>query len=145
MPGFIIHNCTSWHLDIGPYAGSRDEVFQSWSRGIKALAACPNVIVKIGGFGSERSGFGWNQRPFAITSLELAQSIRTYVEFCLDNFGVERSMFESNFPVEKRANAYSTVWNAFQHITASYSVDERQCLFHDTAARVYRPFVPSSR
>ena len=132
-------------LGVGPYAGCRDEVFQSWSKGIKTVAACRNVIVKIGGFGSERSGYDWHRRPLALTSVELAQSIRPYVEFCLEHFGVRRSMFESNFPVEKRANAYSTIWNAFQHITASYSIDERQSLFHDTAERVYRPFVPSSR
>ncbi|MBI2228002.1 MAG: amidohydrolase family protein, partial [Deltaproteobacteria bacterium] len=47
-------------------------------------------------------------------------------------------LFESNFPVEKRANSYVAVWNAFKRIAQRYSGDERRALFHDTAARVYR-------
>jgi predicted TIM-barrel fold metal-dependent hydrolase len=47
-------------------------------------------------------------------------------------------MFESNFPVEKRSNAYVVVWNAFKRLTQKYSPGERTALFHDTAARVYR-------
>ncbi|HEX2928309.1 MAG TPA: amidohydrolase family protein, partial [Candidatus Binatia bacterium] len=57
---------------------------------------------------------------------------------CIDQFGVDRCMFESNFPVEKLANSYLTVWNAFKRITENYSAAERAALFHDTAARVYR-------
>jgi predicted TIM-barrel fold metal-dependent hydrolase len=47
-------------------------------------------------------------------------------------------MFESNFPVEKLANSYVNVWNAFKRITESYSAAERAALFRGTAARVYR-------
>jgi predicted TIM-barrel fold metal-dependent hydrolase len=53
-------------------------------------------------------------------------------------------MFESNFPVEKRANAYVTLWNAFKRLTENYSTAERAALFHDTAARAYRIGIPSS-
>ena len=49
-------------LGVGPYAGKRDEVFQAWSRGIAALAGCPNVFVKLGGVGSLRSGYDWHER-----------------------------------------------------------------------------------
>jgi predicted TIM-barrel fold metal-dependent hydrolase len=47
-------------------------------------------------------------------------------------------MFESNFPVEKRANSYVVLWNAFKRVTAGYSESERAALFHDNAARIYR-------
>jgi L-fuconolactonase len=40
--------------------------------------------------------------------------------------------------VEKRANSYVVVWNAFKLITRAYSGNDRRALFHDTAARVYR-------
>jgi predicted TIM-barrel fold metal-dependent hydrolase len=50
-------------------------------------------------------------------------------------------MFESNFPVDKASYAYVSIWNAFKRISQSYSAAERQALFHDTAARVYKiPF-----
>jgi predicted TIM-barrel fold metal-dependent hydrolase len=61
-----------------------------------------------------------------------------YCEFCIEKFGVERCMFESNFPVDKRSYDYVVIWNAFKRITQGYSSNERAALFHDTAARLYR-------
>ena len=125
-------------VGVGPYAGIRNEVFQTWREGIAAVASCHNVAVKLGGFGSERSGFHWHERAAPPGSAELAQAMLDYIEFCIERFGVHRCMFESNFPVEKRANSYVAVWNAFKLVTRGYSAAERQALFHDTAARVYR-------
>jgi L-fuconolactonase len=125
-------------LGVGPYAGKRDEVLQQWRKGIAELARCPNVTVKLGGLGSDRSGFDWNERAVRPASAELATMMAPYFEWCIEKFGVHRCMFESNFPVEKRVNAYVTLWNAFKRMTQSYSAAERQALFHDTAARVYR-------
>jgi predicted TIM-barrel fold metal-dependent hydrolase len=134
----IILNHIGGPLGVGPYAGKRDEVFHAWSKGIAAVAACPNVVVKLGGLGSERSGFDWHRRAVPPSSTELANIMAPYFELCIERFGAQRCMFESNFPVEKRANAYATLWNAFKRVTHNYSADERRALFHDTAARVYR-------
>lgn len=134
----IVLNHVGGPLGVGPYAGKRDDVFQAWSKGIAALAERPNVVVKLGGLGSERSGFGWHQRTLRPTSSELAEVLSPYFEFCIEKFGPHRCMLESNFPVEKRANSYVAVWNAFKRIARRYSGDERRALFHDTAARVYR-------
>ena len=49
-------------LGLGPYAGRRDEVFGAWSADITALSACPNVVLKLGGVGSLRSGYDWHTR-----------------------------------------------------------------------------------
>ena len=102
------------------------------------VARCPNVLVKLGGVGSERSGYDWHQRAVPPSSEELAGTLKPYFEFCIETFGADRCMFESNFPVEKRSNSYVVVWNAFKKITQSYSSSERAALFHDTACRVYR-------
>lgn len=134
----IVLNHLGAPLGIGPYAGKRDEVFRHWRRGIGALAACPNVTVKLGGLGSERSGYDWHKRATPPSSEEVAQALSSYVEECVEKFGAHRCLFESNFPVEKRANSYVVVWNAFKRITEHYSAAERAALFHDTAARVYR-------
>jgi len=64
--------------------------------------------------------------------------LRPYFEWCIDKFGVHRCLFESNFPVEKLANSYVVVWNAFKRVTETYSAAERAALFHDNATRLYR-------
>ena len=63
---------------------------------------------------------------------------RRYYETTIGLFGVERCMFESNFPVDMIAGTYRTLWNSFKRLTADYSGDEKAALFHDTATRVYR-------
>jgi predicted TIM-barrel fold metal-dependent hydrolase len=125
-------------LGIGPYAGKRDEVFQQWKSAIAELAQCPNVSVKLGGLAMKICGFGWHNREKPPTSDELAEATAPYYHFCIDQFGVERCMFESNFPVDKLSVSYGVLWNAFKKIAREYSNAERAALFHDTAARVYR-------
>ena len=44
----IVLNHFGGPLGVGPY--KRDEVFPGWCADIKALAACPNVYVKLGGW-----------------------------------------------------------------------------------------------
>ena len=134
----IIVNHTGGPLGVGLYAGKRDEVFQRWRRGMSDLASCPNVVVKLGGLGMERSGFGWHERQKPPTSSELAQALRPYLEFCIEVFGAGRCMFESNFPVDKVSYSYTVLWNAFKRIAEHCSSSERAALLHDTAIRVYR-------
>ena len=134
----IVLNHIGAPLGVGPYVRKRDEVFQSWRRGIAAVGACPNVTVKLGGAGSARSGYDWHRRSIQPSSDELASVLKPYFEWCIEKFGASRCMFESNFPVEKAANSYMVVWNAFKKMTQKYSAAERAALFHDTACRVYR-------
>jgi predicted TIM-barrel fold metal-dependent hydrolase len=47
-------------------------------------------------------------------------------------------MFERNFPVDKQACSYRTLWNAFKRITATASRDEKAALFGGTARRIDR-------
>ena len=125
-------------LGVGPYAGKADEVFAEWRRSIGPLAECPNVCAKLGGIAMEVNGLGWHERESPPTSRELMEATRPYYEHTIERFGVERCMFESNFPVEKVSCGYGVLWNSFKRLTADYSADERAHLFHDTAARVYR-------
>lgn len=134
----IILNHIGGVLGVGPYAGRRDEVFQAWKRGIAEVAVCPNVVVKLGGLGMPRSGFGWETCPAPPTSTELAETTRPYYLTCIEKFGPSRCMFESNFPVDKESYSYNVVWNSFKRMTQSFSPTERAALFHDTAARIYR-------
>ncbi len=134
----IIVNHIGGPLGIGPYAGKREEVLQDWKRGITSLANCPNVVMKLGGLGLERCGFGWHQRATPPGSTELAEAMAPYYLWCIEQFGADRCMFESNFPVDKVSYSYTVIWNAFKRISEGFSPEDRSALFHDTAVRVYR-------
>lgn len=134
----IILNHVGRPLGIGPYAGRREEVFESWQQGISAVAACPNVVAKVGGLGNPISGFDWHQRAVPPGSEELAEAMAPYYLYCIEQFGVRRCMFESNFPVDKVSYSYTVLWNALKRLSKGFSQEARAALFHDTAARVYR-------
>ena len=134
----IILDHIGGHLGIGPYKGKRKEVFTEWQQSIEALATCPNVAAKLGGVGMPSNGFNWHERDTPPSSMELAESMAPYFKFCIDKFGVERCMFESNFPVDKVSFSYSVMWNAFKYLSKDFSPDERASLFYNTAAKVYR-------
>ena len=74
----------------------------------------------------------------SVSSEELADMWRPYVETCIDAFGPQRAMFESNYPVDKWAGSYATLWNALKRLASGASDDEKRALFAGTAARVYR-------
>lgn len=125
-------------LGVGPYAGRRDDAAREWRPLVRTLAECPNVVVKLGGLGTAVFGYDFHQRERPPSSQELADAWRPYFEYCIELFGAERCMFESNFPVDRSVGSYAVLWNAFKRIAAGASADEKALLFHDTAARVYR-------
>ena len=102
------------------------------------LAACPNVVAKLGGLNMAVNGFGWHKRDLPPTSDELAEATRDWYLHSIDVFGPDRCMFESNFPVDKLSCSYGVLWNAFKKISKGFSESEKQNLFHDTAKRTYR-------
>ena len=68
----------------------------------------------------------------------MADTLAPYYLYCIEQFGAERCMFESNFPVDKQSCSYTVIWNAFKRMTQDFSSRDKASLFHDTAARVYR-------
>ncbi len=124
-------------LGVGPYEGRRAEVFAHWSEKIRALARFPNLFIKLGGLAMNVNGFGFHHQVLPPGSAELATAWRPYVETAIEAFGVDRCMFESNFPVDKGMCSYPVLWNAFKRIAAACTADEKAALFHRTAARFY--------
>ncbi len=123
---------------VGIYANRDDEVLTLWKQGIASVAACPNVTVKLGGMGMPRWGFGWHRREIPIGSEELAESMSPWMNYCIEQFGPDRCMFESNFPPDKVSHSYNVLFNAFKRLSRGYSASERSAMFHDTATAVYR-------
>jgi predicted TIM-barrel fold metal-dependent hydrolase len=124
-------------LGVGPYADRREAVYREWSSDMRALAQCPNVTVKVGGLGMAHFGFGFETRETPPSSEDLSTAWRPYVGLCLEAFGPDRCMFESNFPVDKQSCSYTVLWNAFKRLAADLSPDEKAAVFSGTATRVY--------
>lgn len=125
-------------LGVAEYEGQPPRARAEWLPGIRRLAECPNVFVKLGGLGTAVFGYGFALRPAPPSSQQLADAWRPWIEPVLEHFGPERCMFESNFPVDRSAAGYGVVWNAFKRLAAGVSQADKRLLFHDTAARVYR-------
>jgi predicted TIM-barrel fold metal-dependent hydrolase len=134
----IVLNHIGGLLRVGPYANRDDEVLPEWRRGVEEVAQCPNIIMKLGGVGQLRYGYYWHDRETAIGSAELAEALGPLMDHCIQQFGPDRCMFESNFPVDKISYSYNVVYNAFKRLSKGYSTSERAAMFHDTATRVYR-------
>jgi len=122
----------------GHYAGRREEIFATWKTSIREIAKCPNVSVKLGGLAMCLLGYDFHQRSLPPSSEELTMAWRPYIETCIEAFGVDRAMFESNFPPDKGQCSYQVIFNAFKRITASMSEAEKDALFSGTAMNVYR-------
>ena len=112
------------HGDARNVARVLDEAFNGGAKG--------------GGIGMPRTGFDWHTRAKPIGSAELAAALAPLMQYCIEQFGPRRCMFESNFPVDKVSYSYNVLYNAFKRLSHAYSPAERAALFHDTAARVYR-------
>jgi L-fuconolactonase len=125
-------------LGIASYTGRREERFDGWRANIAALAALPNVAVKVGGLAMVFPGFPSFMSDPPAPAAQLAHEWKPYVEACIEAFGVDRCMFESNFPVDLGSCSYATLWNAFKILAAGYSDAEKTALFSGTARRIYR-------
>jgi predicted TIM-barrel fold metal-dependent hydrolase len=134
----IVLNHMGTPLGIVGYENHRAEVLREWAADMKELSTCENVVVKLGGMGMRPVGMGFAEHPAPLTSERLAELMRPYVHTCIEYFGAQRCMFESNFPVDKVSSGYAVLWNAFKRMAAGASADEKTALFSGTASRVYR-------
>lgn len=124
-------------LGIAGYRGTLPDRFETWRRNVRALAECPNVHVKLGGLAMAFCGMPEDGPAKGRGSAELAELWRPYIETCIEAFGPERAMFESNYPVDRWGASYPVLWNAFKRLAAGASPQEKHALFAGTAARVY--------
>jgi L-fuconolactonase len=134
----IILNHVGGPIGIGPYKGKEAETFAQWKIGIAEVAKSQNVVVKLGGLGMLMGMFDFYAREMPPSSTELANAYKPYIETCITAFGVDRSMFQSNFPPDGASSSYPVLWNAFKRMAAGYSASEKSMLFSGTAKRIYR-------
>jgi predicted TIM-barrel fold metal-dependent hydrolase len=125
-------------IGLGRFEGRRQEVFAEWRARIRDLASCPNVCIKLGGLGMRMFGFDFHTKEMPPGSAALAAAWRPYIETCIEAFGPQRAMFESNFPVDKGSCGYQALWNAFKRIAQGYGAADKTALFSGTAMKFYR-------
>jgi predicted TIM-barrel fold metal-dependent hydrolase len=125
-------------VGTGRYAGRREEIFPVWKASIQQAAKCPNVVVKLGGLAMCLLGYDFHLRPKPPSSEEAAAAWRPYIETCIEAFGPQRCMFESNFPPDKGQCSYQVIFNAFKRIAAGCSEADKSALFSQTAMDFYR-------
>ena len=136
MPVIIDH--MGGPIGVGPYASDLSRMRSDWAAGLKRLAGLPNTFIKFGGAGMPVFGFGFHQAPKPPSSDDLVRAWATHYEICLNAFGPQRFMFESNFPVDKGSFSYAVLWNAFKKLCGGCSASERHEMLAGTATRVYR-------
>ena len=104
-----------------------NENINLWLDKIKILSKYDNVVIKLSGFGEFNSN--WS-----------TESIKPLILYSIDNFGINRCMFGTNFPVDKfLSNAsYEDYWKAYLKITQDFSEDEINNLFYKNAEKFYK-------
>merc|ERR1712205_102242 len=108
----------------------------------QALAACPNLFLKVGGIQmtyngiKDEGGVLLNERATAISSAELLDLTFDIYSFCISTFGCKKCMFESNFPVDKVCISYKVFWNTAKLVAAKMGLsdDQKADIFYNTAA-----------
>lgn len=125
-------------LGYGVYGGRQDEIFAAWKKSMQSIAGCENVSVKLGGVMMRLAAYDYLAMDRPPSSAEFAEYWKPYVVTCVELFGAERCMFESNFPVDKMGIGYAGMWNGFKRMVAGASDAEKRALFKDSAVRIYR-------
>jgi predicted TIM-barrel fold metal-dependent hydrolase len=96
-----------------------------WRAALTAMAAFPNVHVKLSGIGMYSGG---------VTAPQESQVVRDEIQI----FGIERTIYGSNFPLEKLYASYADFLEPYRKVMSEYPDADQRKVFHDNAVRFYR-------
>lgn len=102
-----------------------NEYFKRWQTGMQQLAGVENTVVKI-------SGLGMCDHRWTV------ESLRPWVLTALDVFGVDRTFFGTNWPVDRLFSSYGDVLDAYEELISELDRHEQEALFHGNANRIFR-------
>ena len=101
-----------------------EEYFNNWKSGMTKISKMDNIICKISGLGM--ADHNWT-----------VESITPYVETCFELFGISRTIFATNWPVDGLYSDYSKVINAYKEITKFLSLSEQEAFFYKNSENIY--------
>ena len=133
----IIHDHFGGPLGVGPYEGKKKEIFQKWKDDISLLSESKNVFAKLGGLAMPVNGWNFHKQDKPASSDQIIDLHQEYYLHTINCFGVDRCMFESNFPVDRRSVSYHVLWNAFKKMILDYPDEDKNKLFFKNAKDVY--------
>ena len=116
----------TWCLDHALWPALREPGdFERWRDGLRLLAQAPNAIIKVSGLGM-------------VDNRWTTDSIRDRVLACIDTFGVARTIFGTNWPVDRMYSSYGDVLDAYAEIIDGFSETEQEAMFSANARRIFR-------
>jgi L-fuconolactonase len=114
-------------LDHAAKPPLRSGNLREWAKGIRALAAVPQVVCKFSGLITEADQKSWTIEDLRPVATEL-----------LDDFGPQRLMFGSDWPVCRVAGGWAAWASAAEELLAPLSPPELEQVLSGTARRTYR-------
>lgn len=113
-------------LEHGAMPHDRSEAgLKRWRAGLSMLAKQENVTIKASGLG--QTDWYWTRASMCPMVCDI-----------VDIFGPDRTMFASNFPVDKVYASFDAYFEAYAEAVSDLSEDEQSALFWGNANRVYR-------
>lgn len=109
----------------GMLEDTSDAGWTAWRTGMRLLADCPNMHVKLSGLGT----FVHRAR---------LEDIRPIVSETVSLFGAARCVWGSNFPIEKLWTDYASLVDILRDAVSHLPHGEQRQILSETAARLYR-------
>lgn len=126
------------YCGLGSTPAEREKIVAEWKDSLLRLAEVPHVRFKIGGLLMPILGFGAERQPSTMSKGEFIDRVGPFVSWALDALGIERSMFASNFPMDKVSISYRNLVAGFDELLANRTEEERQLFFNRVACDFYR-------
>jgi predicted TIM-barrel fold metal-dependent hydrolase len=112
-------------VHAGMLTARNAQAIDQWRSALTTMAAFPNLHVKLSGLGMYSGG---------VTLPQARQVIRDTIQI----FGPERTIYGSNFPLEKLHASYADFIGDYRTVLAEYSKVEQRAVLHDNAVKFYR-------
>jgi len=112
-------------VHAGMLTARNTQAIEQWRSALTTMAAFPNLHVKLSGLGMFNGG---------VTLPQARQVIRDTIQI----FGIERTIYGSNFPLEKLHASYADFFGVYRTVLAEYSEAKQRAVLHDNAVKFYR-------
>lgn len=112
-------------VHAGMLTARTPQAIEQWRNALMTMAAFPNLHVKLSGLGMYSGG---------ITLPQARQVIRDTIQI----FGPERTIYGSNFPLEKLHASYADFFGIYRTVLAEYTEGQQRAVLHDNAVKFYR-------